>query len=93
MPASGAFACAQCMYHACMPNIQVRDVSDDVHRALVRRAELAGQSLQQFLTAQLAAIAATPTLDEMLARIEARPKGRLSHHETLAAIDAERARR
>jgi hypothetical protein len=76
-----------------MPNIQVRDVSEDVHRALVRRAELAGQSLQQFLTAQLAAIAATPTLDEMLARIEARPKGRLSRHDTLAAIDSERARR
>jgi len=76
-----------------MPNIQVRDVSEDVHRALVRRAELAGQSLQQFLTAQLAAIAATPTLDEMLARIEARPKARLSRHDTLAALDAERARR
>ncbi|MEO7197609.1 MAG: hypothetical protein ABIZ50_03975 [Solirubrobacterales bacterium] len=76
-----------------MPNIQVRDVSEEVHRTLVRRAELAGQSLQQFLTAQLAAIAATPTLDEMLARIEARPKGRLSRHDTLATLDAERARR
>ena len=31
------------------------------------RAELAGQSLQQFLSVQLAEIAAKPTLDEMLA--------------------------
>ncbi|TPW09530.1 MAG: hypothetical protein FD127_4116, partial [Acidimicrobiaceae bacterium] len=32
-----------------MPNVQVRDVPVEVHEALVRRAELAGQSLQQFL--------------------------------------------
>lgn len=49
------------MHYACMPNVQVRDVPDDVHKALVRRAEQAGQSLQQFLAAQLGVIAATPT--------------------------------
>lgn len=81
------------MYNACMPNIQVRDVPDDVHRALTRRAELAGQSLQQFLTAQLAALAAMPTLDEMLDRIDARSKGHLSRADTIAARDDERARR
>ena len=56
------------MYSACMPNVQVRDVPDQVHEQLVRRAELAGQSLQQFLATQLALIAATPTIDEMLKR-------------------------
>jgi hypothetical protein len=76
-----------------MPNVQVRDVPEDVHEALVRRAELAGQSLQQFLSAQLAAIAETPTLDEMLDRIERRPKGRLSRRDAIDAVDAERARR
>ncbi len=76
-----------------MPNVQVRDVPEEVHRALVRRAERAGQSLQQFLAGQLAAIAATPTLDEMLDRIERRPKGRLSASEAIEAVDIERARR
>ena len=81
------------MYYACMPNVQVRDVPDHVHEALVRRAEQAGQSLQHFLAAQLASIAATPTMDEMLKRIEQRPKGRLSAESAIEAIDAERARR
>lgn len=81
------------MYYACMPNVQVRDVPDEVHEALVRRAEHAGQSLQQFLSAQLATIAATPTLDEMLDRIERRPKGPLSARNAIEAIDEERARR
>jgi antitoxin FitA len=81
------------MYYACMPNVQVRDVPDDVHEALVRRAEHAGQSLQQFLAAQLAVIAATPTIDEMLDRIEGRPKGHLSSTDAIEAIDQERARR
>jgi antitoxin FitA len=81
------------MYNACMPNVQVRDVPEEVHAALVRRAELAGQSLQQFLSVQLAEIAATPTLDEMLERIERRPKGRLSRRDAIEAVDADRARR
>lgn len=76
-----------------MPNVQVRDVPPEVHEALVRRAELAGQSLQQFLAAQLAAIAETPTLDEMLDRIESRPKGKLSRRDAINAVAAERARR
>ena len=81
------------MYNACMPNVQVRDVPEEVHRALVRRAEHAGQSLQQFLAAQLVTIAATPTIDEVLERIERRPKGRLSATSAVDAVDAERARR
>jgi plasmid stability protein len=76
-----------------MANIQVRDVPDDVHAALVRRATAAGQSLQQYLTGQLAAIAATPTVNEVLDRIEGRPKGELSTKAAIEAIDEERARR
>jgi plasmid stability protein len=76
-----------------MTNVQVRDVPEDVHATLVRRAEKAGQSLQQFLKAQLALIAATPTIDEILDRTEHRPTGRLSAKDAIAAIDEERARR
>lgn len=61
-----------------MPNVQVRDVPEEVHAAPVRQAELAGQSLQQYLAAKLGLIATTPTIDEILDRIERRSKGRLS---------------
>ena len=81
------------MYDACMPNIQVRDVPDDVHRELVRRAELAGQSLQQYLEAQLRAIATAPLLDEVLDEIDAHASGSLSTEEAIDALDRERARR
>lgn len=76
-----------------MPNIQVRDVPDEVHKTLVRRAERAGQSLQQYLAGQLADIAATPTLDDVLDRVEDRSKGRLTRKEAIDSIDTERARR
>lgn len=81
------------MYIACMPNVQVRDVPDDVHAALVRRAEQAGQSLQQYLAVQLATLAATPTLEEILARIEQRTAGRLTARDSVTAVQAERDRR
>ena len=79
-----------CMYTACMPNVQVRDVPDDVHEALVRRAKEAGQSLQQYLAVQLATLAATPTLEEILARIEERTGGHLTAGDSVAALQAER---
>ena len=76
-----------------MPNVQVRDVPPEVHAVLVRRAEEAGQSLQQYLAAHLVTLATTPTLGEVLDRIQRRPKGRVSSTAALKALDAERARR
>lgn len=76
-----------------MPNVQIRDVPDHIHRELLRRADRAGQSLQQYLTAQLAAITETPTVDDVIARVEGRPKGRLSKADAVAALRDERARR
>lgn len=76
-----------------MPNVQIREVPEDVHEALVRKAELAGQSLQQYLSAQLAAIASTPTVDEVIDLIERRKKGSVSRSSTIAALQDERARR
>lgn len=84
---------ARCMYNACMPNVQIREVPDDVHNELVRRAELAGQSLQQYLSAQLASLVAIPTIDDMIARIERRSKGRVSRADAVSALEDERARR
>lgn len=76
-----------------MPNVQIRDVPEAVHGELVRRAEMAGQSLQQYLSGQLAAIAAVPSADEVWSRIERRSKGRLSSADVIDVLADERARR
>lgn len=81
------------MYIACMPIIQVRDVPADIHAALVSRAELAGQSLQQYLAAQLVRIATTPSAEEILDRIARRDKGRLSGSDAVSGLEVERDRR
>lgn len=45
------------MHNAGMPNVTIRNVPDDVHAALVARAEAAGQSLQVYLQGLLASAA------------------------------------
>lgn len=81
------------MYNACMPHVQVRDVPDDVHRALVERARRSGVSLQTYLAEQLALLVATPTIDEVLDRIDQQVTGRLSTADALDALAHERAGR
>jgi plasmid stability protein len=58
-----------------MTNLLVRDLPDDVHRELQRRATARGQSLQQFLTAELTRIAARPSVEDLFQRIERRRGG------------------
>jgi len=76
-----------------MPHIQIRNVPDDVHRELVRRAERSGQSLQQYLSAQLATLATTRSLDDVLDQVERSATGRLGIEDAVAALDAGRAGR
>ncbi len=76
-----------------MPNILVRDLPDDVHAALLRRAERAGQSLQQFLTAELNRLARRPTVEEVLDRIEARHGGVVGLDRATSDLAEERASR
>lgn len=52
--------------------LQVRNIPDDLHRVLKVRAAAAGQSLSDFVTAELRLIAERPTLDELRARIASR---------------------
>jgi plasmid stability protein len=52
--------------------VQVRNVPDALHRKLKARAAMAGQSLSDYLLAELKRIAALPTREEMLARIHSR---------------------
>jgi plasmid stability protein len=53
--------------------IQIRNVPDALHRKLKSRAALAGMSLSDYLLAQIREIAARPTMEEMIARIERLP--------------------
>lgn len=57
--------------------IQVRNVPDALHRKLKARAAVAGQSLSDFLLAELGRVAGRPTREEMLARLHARSRVRL----------------
>lgn len=55
-----------------MSALQVRDVPDDVQRVLKARAARAGQSLSEFVLAELKQVAARPTIDELTERIALR---------------------
>jgi plasmid stability protein len=76
-----------------MPNVLVRDIPDDVHAALQRRAERAGQSLQQYLATELRRLAEKPPIDEVLDRIARRRGGRVGLRQAGRDITDERASR
>jgi antitoxin FitA len=71
-------------------SIQVKNVPDDVHRVLRRRAFEAGQSLQEYLLARLTEDAVRPTLDEVLRRAGDRASGSVPLAEAADAIRADR---
>lgn len=72
-----------------MKLLQIRNVPDDVHRTLKSRAALSGMSLSEYALAELRRAAERPTREEILARIAARPPGRL-RRSPAAAVRAER---
>ena len=76
-----------------MPNVLIRDLSEDVHAHLRERAAAAGQSLQQFLVAELTRLANTPTLEEVLRRIESRTGGGIGFQAAIEDLEDERAAR
>ena len=54
--------------------VQIRNVPDRLHRTLKGRASDAGQTLSDYLLAELERLAVRPTRDEMLARIHSRKR-------------------
>jgi hypothetical protein len=72
--------------------VTIRSVPDDVRDELAARAARAGQSLQEYLSAELAALASRPSVAEAMLRI----RGRAAHYpplevsELLADVDADR---
>lgn len=69
-----------------MPNVLIRDLPEEVHRELVRRADRQGRSLQQYLSALLTREAATRTLDDVLERVERLHGGHLSFAEAVETL-------
>lgn len=52
--------------------IQVRDVPDDLHRALKARAKSEGVSLSELIRRELPRIASRPSMETWLAELDAR---------------------
>jgi hypothetical protein len=75
-----------------MPNVLVRDVPEEVHAALQRRAERHGQSLQQYLAAELRRLAERPSIDEVLDRIDSQRGGQVGFRQAVEDLAEDRAR-
>jgi len=52
--------------------VQIRNVPDGLHRKLKARAALSGQTLSDYLLAEVQRLLARPSRDEMLARLHSR---------------------
>lgn len=76
-----------------MPSVQIKDVPEETHRVLRRRAAEAHQSLQEYLRSRLIEEASQPTVAEVLADVAQQTGGSLSFEEAAAAIRADRDRR
>jgi plasmid stability protein len=57
--------------------IQIRNVPDEVHRKLKVQAAQAGVTLSELLAREARRLAEQPALEEMLARLRARPRVKL----------------
>jgi antitoxin FitA len=76
-----------------MPNVLVRDVPEEVHAALARRAESRGQSLQQYLAGELRRLAERPGMEEVLDRIGRHRGGRVGLAQAAQDLAEERSGR
>jgi plasmid stability protein len=76
-----------------MVAITIRDVPDDARDELAARAARAGQSLQEYVRGLLLAVAAKPSVDDVITRARARVAATGSQVDAdaiLAARDADR---
>ena len=76
-----------------MPSVQIKNVPEETHRVLRRRAAEAHQSLQEYLRSRLIDEASRPTVREVLERVEAHAEGSLTLAEAVEAVRADRDRR
>ncbi|MFH8385340.1 FitA-like ribbon-helix-helix domain-containing protein [Kitasatospora sp. NPDC018058] len=76
-----------------MAAITIREVPDPILETLKLKAAKAGKSLQAYLLDLVTREAATPTLAEMMARLDRETRTDVSTSDILAAIDDGRERR
>ena len=76
-----------------MPSIQIKDVPEETHAVLRRRAAAARQSLQEYLLGRLIDEAGSPTIEEILERAGGRAGGSLTFAAATEALREDRARR
>jgi plasmid stability protein len=76
-----------------MPSIQIKDVPEEAHEVLRRRAAAAHQSLQEYLRSRLVDEASAPTVDEVLDRAGGRAGGSIPFSAAAEALRKDRAGR
>ena len=76
-----------------MPSVQIKDVPEETHAVLRRRAAEAHQSLQEYLLSRLVEEASRPTVNEVLQRAGGRAGGSLPLKDAVSAVKTDRARR
>lgn len=77
-------------YDRDMPSVQIKDVPDDVHAVLRRRAANEGKSLQEYLLGRLVDEARRPSVHEVLSRAGRRRGGRMPFDFASRAIREDR---
>jgi plasmid stability protein len=78
---------------ALMPSVQIKDVPEETHAVLRRRAAAAHQSLQEYLRSRLIDEASSPTVEEVLDRAGGRAGGSVPFSAAAQALRDDRARR
>jgi len=78
-------------YRGVVKTIQIRNVPDDVHRALRTRAAAAGVSLSDFALTELERVARHPPVADLLSRARSRSGG-ASRDSIVSAVRAGRDR-
>jgi len=79
--------------YGAMPSVQIKDVPEETHATLRRRAADAHQSLQEYLRARLIEEASRPTLDEVLDRAGGRAGGSVTLKTAVRSVRGDRDRR
>jgi len=81
------------LHNASMTNVLIRDLPEEVHRKLIEQARSAGLSLQHYLTSELTRLAQTPTLDEVIDRIERMSGGTVGFEQAVSDLEEVRGER
>lgn len=76
-----------------MPHVLIRDVPDDVHAALQRKAERHHQSLQQYLAVEMRHLAESRSMSDVLDEVDAEHGGRVGFEAAARDLDDERSQR